>query len=142
MTRSIICVDSHEWVDLRGGDGDFSTNISTDHLITNVMIYYITNTISSSFMLYHYFFGVHALSGEVWSSSFIDVTVGVSIFPYEIIVVPRSWVSYWCRNLVQYTENPKGGHFAALEQGELLMADIRNFGSNAEVKKSFGTAKL
>ena len=92
-------------------------------------------------MLYYYFFG-QALDADVWNKSFIDVPVGVSIFPYEIFVLPRSWVGYWCRSLVQWTENREGGHFAALEQGDVLCRDIRKFGANAEVKKALGVAKM
>jgi hypothetical protein len=119
----------HEWSDLRGGDGDFSPSVSKDHLITNVMIYLCANTISSSFMFYHYSMLIQ-LDADLLNRTRITCPSGISAFPREIFVPPRSWCEYWCPNLVQWTEPEKGGHFAALEQPERLIADVRMFGRN------------
>ncbi|KXS14235.1 hypothetical protein M427DRAFT_135855 [Gonapodya prolifera JEL478] len=64
------------------------------------MIYSITNTITSSFRLYHY--RMHRkLDHELLTATKITVPVGGAAFAKEIIVSPRSWVEYWCPNLVQ-----------------------------------------
>ncbi|KXS18930.1 epoxide hydrolase 1 [Gonapodya prolifera JEL478] len=123
----------HEWVDLRGGDGDFSPTMTIDHFLTNVMIYYITNSITSSFRLYHY--QMHRmLDVQLLSTVKITVPVGCAVFPHEIFVPPKSWVAYWCPNLVQWSIFERGGHFAALERTEDLIRDIRNFAGTKTVQ--------
>jgi pimeloyl-ACP methyl ester carboxylesterase len=54
------------------------------------------------------------------------VPIGAAIFPKEVVKPPRSWVEKRY-NLQHWTEMPSGGHFAALEEPELLTADIRSF---------------
>ena len=49
-----------------------------------------------------------------------------ALFPKELILVPRSWFERG-HNLVRWTEMPRGGHFAAMEEPELLVEDIRAF---------------
>lgn len=106
------------------------------------MIYYISNTISSSFRLYHYQMLVQ-LDVKALNTTILQVPVGCSAFPGEIFVPPKSWVEYWCPKLVQWTVPERGGHFAALENPEQLIKDVRMFGANAEVKKALGVgAKL
>ena len=57
---------------------------------------------------------------------YIDVPTGVALFPAEIYISPRTWAenSY---DLRHYTVMPRGGHFAALEQPELYLQDLRQF---------------
>lgn len=52
--------------------------------------------------------------------------VGVALFPKEINVPPRAWVAARY-NLTHWTETPRGGHFAAMEQPKLLVEDVRKF---------------
>jgi pimeloyl-ACP methyl ester carboxylesterase len=52
--------------------------------------------------------------------------VGYAVFPKDNAQAPERWVDQYY-NVVQRTEMPRGGHFAALEQPELLMQDIRSF---------------
>ena len=56
----------------------------------------------------------------------IEVPTGAAIFPFELMIPPRKWAeaNY---NLVHWTEMPRGGHFAAMQQPELLVADLRSF---------------
>ena len=54
------------------------------------------------------------------------VPMGCAVFPKEIVVPPRRWVEAR-DNVTWRTETPRGGHFAALEEPELLMNDIRGF---------------
>ncbi|KAI9024564.1 Alpha/Beta hydrolase protein [Hyaloraphidium curvatum] len=127
----------HEWVDLSGGDGDFSPNVSTDVLLTNVMVYYISNCITSSFFLYHYQF-LKRLDGRLLGSKILQ-PVGCSAFPHDIMVPPRSWVQHSCPNLAFWNDPAEGGgHFAALERGHVLVRDLRSFAGLNEVKASLG----
>ncbi|KIY92064.1 epoxide hydrolase [Monoraphidium neglectum] len=57
----------------------------------------------------------------------------VALFPKELYRPPRSWAAS-AYNIVQWTEMPKGGHFAALEQPELLVADVLKFADLAQTK--------
>lgn len=103
----------HIWSDC---NGDVLTKFSMDELLTNVMVYWVTGTITSSFRLY--------FEGGSWPTP--RVPIGVAQFPKEITVPPRKWVE--TRFPVRHwTTMPRGGHFAALEEPDLLVADIRKF---------------
>ena len=56
----------------------------------------------------------------------VEVPTGVAAFPKEILRAPRSWCEP-VYNIVHWTDMPRGGHFAAFEQPELLVKDIRAF---------------
>jgi pimeloyl-ACP methyl ester carboxylesterase len=56
----------------------------------------------------------------------IETPVGYAVFPKELIEAPDRWIESG-HNIVQKTVMPKGGHFAALEQPDLLLKDIRTF---------------
>ena len=97
--------------------------IPLDDLITDIMIYWITQTAHSAARFYS---GsrenpFHLLPGEK-----IVPPCGVALLPRELPMPPRSWAER-AFNIVHWSELPKGGHFAALEQPELLAADIRAF---------------
>ena len=102
--------------------GDVESVFSKDELLTNISIYWFTQTITSSFR--PYFDTNHNPSPPPWLP--IPVPTAVAVFPADIARPPREFAerSY---NVVQWTEMPRGGHFAALEQPDLLAADIRRF---------------
>ncbi len=101
-------------------DGHPENVFSRDEMLDNVMLYWITNSAASSARLYWESFGSFAAGGRV------EVPTGVASFPKEIIKAPRSWceagyaVTHW-------TDMPRGGHFAAWEQPELFVEDVRRF---------------
>jgi len=101
--------------------GDVEKRFSKDELLTNIMIYWVTQTINSSVRLYCETMraGRFALPSEK-----IAVPTGVSVFPKEIYRPPRRWVEATF-NLVQWTKRDSGGHFAALEEPAALVEDIR-----------------
>ena len=101
-------------------NGNVETAFSRDHLITNVMLYWVTNTITSSMRLYR----ERALSND--APEFVGLPTGVARFPKEPLRYPRSWVerSY---NVTHWVDMPRGGHFAAMEQPELFADDVRAF---------------
>jgi pimeloyl-ACP methyl ester carboxylesterase len=104
-------------------DGDPETTFTKDQLITNVMLYWATQTITSSARLYRETMQGGALAQPL---PFIEVPTGVARFPKEILRWPRSWVEHQY-NLTHWTPMPRGGHFAAMEQPELFVDDVRRF---------------
>jgi pimeloyl-ACP methyl ester carboxylesterase len=104
-------------------DGDPETTFTKDQLITNVMLYWTTQTIASSARLYRETMHGGALSEP---TPFINVPTGVARFPKEVLRWPRSWVEHQY-NLTHWTPMPRGGHFAAMEQPELFVDDVRRF---------------
>jgi epoxide hydrolase len=103
--------------------GDPETIFTRDQLITNVMLYWATETITSSARLYRETMQGGALLETV---PFIDAPTGVARFPKEVLRWPRSWVEHQY-NLTRWTPMPRGGHFAAMEQPELFVDDVRRF---------------
>jgi pimeloyl-ACP methyl ester carboxylesterase len=107
------------WTD---NDGSVESALSRDAILTNVSIYWFTNTGGSSARLYRESIG----SGAVRVPPVTEVPLGVANFPKEIMGPRRRWVERE-NNLVHWTDMPRGGHFAAMEQPELLVDDIRTF---------------
>jgi len=104
-------------------DGDVEKRFRKDELLTNITIYWVTRTLHSSVPLYYESMqsGRFGLSGEK-----VGVPTGCAIFPKEIIRPPRRWAEAWF-DVRHWTEMPRGGHFAALEEPELLVEDLRSF---------------
>jgi pimeloyl-ACP methyl ester carboxylesterase len=107
----------HAWCDC---DGDIEKRFSKDDLLTNITIYWATQTGASSTRIY--------FENRVAKPNPARVTVptACALFPKEITTPPRTWVEARY-NLTHWTEMPRGGHFAALEQPELLVDDVREF---------------
>jgi pimeloyl-ACP methyl ester carboxylesterase len=106
-----------EWTDSTDRPEDA---IDRDHLLTNVMLYWLTNTAASSARFYYEF-------ARSWAAPRRSETpMGVAVFPHEI-VLPIRRLAERDNNIVHWTEFDRGGHFAALEQPDLLVADIRTF---------------
>jgi pimeloyl-ACP methyl ester carboxylesterase len=104
-------------------DGDPENCFTRDQLITNVMLYWITQTSASSARLYWETSHGDALTGKV---PFVDVPTGVARYPKEPLRWPRSWVERQY-NVTHWTVMPRGGHFAAMEQPELFVGDLAAF---------------
>lgn len=102
--------------------GDLTEAVSLDELLTTVTIYWVTETIGSSMRMYHETLS----SGTVLVEGIRHVPVGVANFPKEIIAGRRRWAER-DQHLVHWTDQPRGGHFAALEQPELFVDDVRAF---------------
>lgn len=102
-----------------------------DQLLTNVMIYYVTGSITSSARYYKENFDG---SQDHYKLDQISVKVpsGLAAFPNEIINLPESLVQIKYRNLISYTDMPRGGHFAAMEEPELLAKDVWQFVGKVE----------
>jgi pimeloyl-ACP methyl ester carboxylesterase len=104
-------------------DGDVERRYTKDQLLTNVMIYWVTQSINSSTRLYyeqrHHPFGL--APGEK-----CQAPTAVALFPKELSRPPRRWAER-IYNLKRFTLMPAGGHFAAMEEPAALAADIRGF---------------
>lgn len=109
-----------DWSDC---NGDLFARFSRDELLGNVTLYWMTQTIASSFRLY--------MEGRLAplhlkQHDFVAVPTGIARFPREAPFPPRPWVERGY-NVQRWTELPRGGHFAAAEEPELLAADMREF---------------
>jgi len=107
----------HAWCDC---DGSVESRFSKDELLTNITLYWATQTAASSARIYY----ENRVAGPVPGR--VAVPTACALFPKEISTPPRRWVEARY-NLTRWTEMPRGGHFAALEQPELLVDDIRAF---------------
>lgn len=104
-------------------DGDVERRFTKDELLTNLTVYWATETINSSIRLYYEH---RHNSSPLKHDERIEVPTAVALFPKDLSRPPREWAERTC-NLQQWTEMPRGGHFAAMEEPELLVEDIRAF---------------
>jgi pimeloyl-ACP methyl ester carboxylesterase len=93
--------------------------LTRDDILDNITHYWLTNTGISAGRIYW--------ENELgfFDSKGVDIPVAVSVFPDEIDAVPRSWAERAYPNLIHYNEVDKGGHFAAWEQPELFVSEVR-----------------
>lgn len=104
------------WTDCNGHP---ENALGRDEMLDNVMLYWLTASGASSARLYWESFGSFS-AGEVTTPT------GCSIFPKEIFVCSRRWAENRYRNIIYWNELEKGGHFAAFEQPELFVGELRN----------------
>lgn len=113
----------HGWSDMpQGADGYLDNYFSKDELLTNVSIYWFTNSITSSTRIYY----ENRSTPAQKAMEFINVPTGAAIFPAELFLIPRSWAEA-AYDLRHWTVMTEGGHFAALEKPDLYLDDIREF---------------
>lgn len=102
--------------------GDLEEAVTRDQILTNLTVYWVTGTINSSIRLYC----ESQRSGRFPPVDRVEVPTAAAIFPREIIRMPRAWLEASYR-LERYTRFDRGGHFAALEEPDLLVGDVRAF---------------
>jgi epoxide hydrolase len=108
---------------LTDNNGDFLTAVDRNTFLTDVTLYWVTGTVGSAMRIYR----EHRLTaGESAPHPRLETPVAYADFPKEVFACPLSWIT-GTYNVVQRTAMPKGGHFAALEQPDLLLDDIRKF---------------
>jgi hypothetical protein len=115
------------WSDHRG---KLENSFTKDELLTNVMVYWVTQSMPSSTRIYYE--SGHNLPRPQSMTPFQGkgkpAPMGFALFPKEINVPPRAWVERSMGGtLIHWTEMPRGGHFAALEEPKLLAEDVRAF---------------
>lgn len=104
-------------------DGDVERRFSKEDLLTTVMLYWVTETIGSSMRMYR------EGSRDPWllgPDDLVRVPTGAALFPKDIANPPRAWAER-VYQIDRWTEMPRGGHFAALEEPALLVEDLRAF---------------
>ena len=109
-----------DWADC---DGDVERRFTKDELLTNVMIYWTTQTIHSSMRLYY---EARRRPLNFKETESVQTPCAIARFAKEAPFPPREWVERGY-NVQRWTEFPSGGHFAAMEEPELLVEDIRSF---------------
>ena len=87
-------------------------------MLDDIMLYWLTGTGASSGRLYWESFGS-------FSSETVNVPTGCSIFPKEIFRASRRWAERQFPNIIHWNELDRGGHFAAFEQPELFVDEVR-----------------
>src|ERR1700733_13770093 len=111
-------------------NGDFLTAGDRATFLTNVTLYRVTGTVGSAMRIYR----ENRLTGEErMPTPRLETPVAYADFPREVAVPPFRWITR-TYNVVQRTEMPKGGHFAALEQPDRLLDDIRKFFAKVDQK--------
>jgi epoxide hydrolase len=114
-----------EWSDSTNSPEDA---ISRDHLLTNVMLYWLTATAGSSAQLYYESEHLDADFFRTWGGPWpLAMPSGVASFPKDAVRAIRPWAEKILPTLTHWTEFDKGGHFAALEQPDLYVGDVRTF---------------
>ena len=123
-TAAWIIEKFFSWSDLK--KNNIEKVYSKDLLLTNIMIYIISNSFNTSSWIY---FGRREEGGRYFPKKFkkIKIPTAVAEFPKEMSEwPPKSYVNR-IFNVVRWTKMPRGGHFAALEEPELLIKDIKSF---------------
>ena len=105
-----------EWTD--GGLGA----VDRDQMLTNITVYWLTRTAGSSARLYY----EAARSGALGPPAVSTAPTGVAVFPAEIAPPVRP-IAEQSNHIVHWTEFDRGGHFAAMEEPDLLIGDVREF---------------
>ena len=103
--------------------GDVESRFTKDELLTTITIYWVTQSINSSTRLYYESF---FQDWDLAKDEKIQVPVAIASFPQENSVPLREWAER-SFNIQQWTDMPSGGHFAALEEPDRLVEDIRKF---------------
>lgn len=105
--------------------GDVERRFTKDDLLTTISLYWFTQTFHTSARLYADSFGspfapAHDRAPEV------EAPTGIAVFPEDVVLIPRA-VAARRANLTRWTVMPRGGHFAPMEEPELLVEDVRAF---------------
>jgi pimeloyl-ACP methyl ester carboxylesterase len=105
-------------------DGQPAGNLTPDHILDNITLYWLTGTGASAARSYWEGGRARALAADQAPPA-VSVPVGFTTFPGEIWAAPRSWVEKGYPTLSYFNEVDKGGHFAAWEEPELFAAELR-----------------
>jgi pimeloyl-ACP methyl ester carboxylesterase len=110
----------HSWTDARIEN---DSGISHDDLLTNIMLYWATQTIGSS--IFSYF--AEAQRPSLTPADYVSRPVGLALFPKDGAAAPPRSFADRTLNVQRYTPMPRGGHFAALEEPQLFAHDVEQF---------------
>lgn len=117
------------WSDTGGGrDGYVDPPFSFDQMLTNIMIYLTTRSFNTATWIYKGMFDEGGAA--IPAGRRIEVPTAVAAFPKDLLAFPPRAMVERGYNVVRYTEMPRGGHFASLEEPELFLADVRAFAAS------------
>ena len=108
----------YQWMDCQGHPENV---VSRDELLDDIMVYWLNGAGASSARLYWESFG-----GAAGNSVPVDVPMGASIFPKEIFRTSQRFASAVYKNIVFWRDKDSGGHFAAFEQPDVFVSEIRD----------------
>ena len=110
-------------------DGEPAGNLTQDHILDNITLYWLTGTGASAARSYWESGRATALAAGQAPPE-VSLPVGFTTFPDEIFQAPRSWVEQSYPNVTYFNKAERGGHFAAWEEPELFSSEVRAaFGS-------------
>jgi pimeloyl-ACP methyl ester carboxylesterase len=116
--------DSYEKISRAILDGQPAGNLTRDHIVDNITLYWLTGTGASAARSYWESGRAQALAAGQAPPE-VPIPVGFTTFPGEIFRAPRSWVEKVYRNVIYYNEVDRGGHFAAWEEPQLFSEELR-----------------
>ncbi len=105
----------HDWTDSRDGAA-----VSMEQMLRSIALYWFSGCAGSAARLYY------EMAHNPVAERYVSVPTAGAIFPAEVVKLPRAWAARHY-NIVQWKVFERGGHFPALEQPELLLADLREF---------------
>jgi len=104
-------------------NGDVERSFTKDQLLNNVTVYWVTGTGASSARIY---WEMRQSGAAALPQARIEVPSGIANFPAEISRMPRPWVERRY-NVTHWSDQPRGGHFAAMEVPDLFVTELREF---------------
>ena len=116
--------DSYEKISRAFLDGEPSGNLTREHVLDNITLYWLTNTAASAARLY-WETGRSTSAAIKKPPPHVMLPVGYTVFPGELFQAPRHWVKSAYHNLIYFNEADRGGHFAAWEEPELFSEEMR-----------------
>ena len=106
----------HAWSDA----GDLERSFGKDDLLTNLMLYWVTQSIGSSIFNYY----AEARAPSLTPADYVARPVGLALFPRDVAGIPPRRLAERTLRVQRWTEMPRGGHFAALEEPKLFANDV------------------
>jgi hypothetical protein len=107
----------YSWTDNNGSPEDA---LSRDQMLDDISLYWFTNTAASSARIYR------ENKGSSFSGGKLTLPVAATVFPREIYRAPKSWAEQTYSNLIYWNEAEHGGHFAAFEQPDIFVEEMRS----------------
>jgi pimeloyl-ACP methyl ester carboxylesterase len=98
---------------------------TTDEVLDDITLYWLTNSAASSGRLYWENGGRSPIVAAAWKTAEISLPVAITVFPEDVYRPPETWARRAYRNLIYFHEVDRGGHFAAWEQPELFSQELR-----------------
>ena len=116
--------DSYEKISHAFVDGQPTGNLTRDHIVDNVTLYWLTGTGASAARAY-WEAGRAQAEAARQAPPQVSIPVGFTTFPGEVFAAPRTWAEAVYPSLSYYNEVDRGGHFAAWEEPEVFSEEVR-----------------